>query len=164
MQNNRLPEPDLYRLTIPGEMLERGFWLYVWDIYIDDKRMLYVGRTGDESSANAAAPYNRFGQHLNTDSKANALRRNLQKAGYELADVLRYNFHFYGPIFAEANDFEKHKPLRDCVAALEKKLADSLTSTGYTVLNKVYCRRDINKQEWQKVKGRFAEIYPELLP
>ena len=44
-----------HTLTLPGAMIERGFWLYVWRIKSPVGKLLYVGRTGDNSSPNAAA-------------------------------------------------------------------------------------------------------------
>lgn len=152
----------LHSLSLPGMMLERGFWLYVWRIHISGQTLLYVGRTGDESSPHASAPYDRFGQHLGHNKNANALRRNLEKHGLRLDQIETYDFVFYGPIFEEVDDFETHKPLRDIVAALEKELADTLTQAGYNVLNKVNCRRPLDPQEWGKVRAHFATEFPKL--
>ena len=96
----------LHRLSLPGVMLQRGFWLYVWDIRACDQRLLYVGRTGDESSPHASAPNDRFGQHLGRNKNANALRRNLLARGVKLAHVDHYDFHFFGPIHPEAADMD----------------------------------------------------------
>ncbi len=51
-----------YSLTMPGAMLERGFWLYVWRIASPIGELLYVGRTGDSASPNASPPFMRMGQ------------------------------------------------------------------------------------------------------
>lgn len=152
----------LHRLTLPGAMLERGFWLYVWDIRVGDRRLLYVGRTGDESSPHASAPYDRFGQHLGRNKNANALRRNLAARGIELAHVGHYDFHVFGPIHPEAADMDSHRPLRDQLAALEKKLADSLSAAGYEVLNKVSCRRPLDPQLWAEAQAAFQDAFPAL--
>jgi hypothetical protein len=43
--------PKTFSVTLDGAMLRRGFWLYVWEIKTPDgKDVLYVGRTGDNSS------------------------------------------------------------------------------------------------------------------
>ncbi|MFC3059986.1 hypothetical protein [Paenirhodobacter populi] len=152
----------LHRLSLPGVMLQRGFWLYVWDIRVGDQRLLYVGRTGDESSPHASAPYDRFGQHLGRNKNANALRRNLLARGVELAQVDHYDFHFFGPIHPEAADMDSHRPQRDQVAALEKKLADGLTQAGYDVLNKVSCRRPLDPQLWAEISAAFQGAFPNL--
>lgn len=155
--------PALHSISLPGLMLERGFWLYVWRIHTGRDTLLYVGRTGDESSPHASAPYDRFGQHLGRNKNANALRRNLEKHGLTLDQIDSYDFVFYGPLFPEVDDFEAHKPLRDAVAALEKKLADSLALAGHTVLNKVNCHRPLDLDLWKKVRDAFAKDFPELL-
>lgn len=152
----------LHSVSLPGIMLERGFWLYVWRIHTGDETLLYVGRTGDESSRYASAPYDRFGQHLGRNRNANALKRNLEARGLRPDHIEAYDFVFYGPVFAEAVNIETHKPLRDTVAALEKKLADSLTAAGYRVLNRVHCRRSLDADQWRKAHAAFLEEFPEL--
>lgn len=143
-------------------MLQRGFWLYVWRIHIGGKIFLYVGRTGDESSPHASAPYDRFGQHLGRNKNANALKRNLTANGITLSEVDTYDFVHYGPIFDEAADFESHKPRRDIVAALEKQLAEALKAAGYDVLNTVHCRRPLDPQHWELVRSAFSNEFPLL--
>lgn len=67
-----------YELSFKGELLQRGFWLYVWEITTAKQAQIYyVGRTGDSSSANAQSPFNRMGQHLGFNDKSNVLRRKL---------------------------------------------------------------------------------------
>ena len=48
------------------------------------------------------------------------------------------NCHFrmvdFGPMFDEQSDFEKHKPYRDRMAAVERDVAAFLTQRGYKVL------------------------------
>lgn len=143
-------------------MMKRGFWLYVWRVHLRDEVLLYVGRTGDESSPHASAPYDRFGQHLGRNKNANALRRNLEAKGLSLDQVTAYDFVFHGPIFAEAEDIERHMPLRDIVAGLEKALADALAAAGYIVVNKVNCRRLLHQTHWAAVRNSFAKEFPAL--
>ncbi|KAF0170322.1 MAG: hypothetical protein FD162_3588 [Rhodobacteraceae bacterium] len=152
----------LHRVSLPGSMLQRGFWLYVWRIHVAGEVLLYVGRTGDESSAHASAPYDRFGQHLGRNKNANALKRNLQARGLRLEQIDAYDFVFHGPIFDEVDDLMAHKPLRDIVAALEKELAGALGQAGYTVLNAVNCRRPLDPDHWATVKASFAVEFPGL--
>ena len=59
-----------FEMGFEGEVLQRGFWLYVWKIAYDQETYLYIGRTGDSSSPNASSPFNRIGQHL--DFRENA--------------------------------------------------------------------------------------------
>ncbi|WP_146612580.1 hypothetical protein [Paracoccus sediminilitoris] len=123
----------------------------------------HVGRTGDESSPHASAPYGRFGQHLGRNDRQNALRRNLEKRGITLPQVDHYDFLFYGPVHPEAADRAAHIPLRDAMVAVEKKLADSLRAAGYTVLNRVHCRRPLDPALWDQVKAGFSGAFPELV-
>lgn len=157
-----MPDPALHAISLPGVMLQRGFWLYVWRIRAQGETMLYVGRTGDESSPHASAPYDRFGQHLGRNKMQNALRRNLETRGITLPQVDHYDFLFYGPVHPEAADMAAHIPLRDAAAAAEKKLADSLTAAGYTVLNRVNCRRPLDPALWDQVRAGFIGAFPEL--
>ena len=66
-------------LTLPGAMIERGFWVYVWRIASPVGELLYVGRTGDSSSPKAATPFARMGQHLGTNERQNMVRRHLEQ-------------------------------------------------------------------------------------
>ncbi len=50
-------------MKFDGALLERGFWLYVWEITGDSSHHVYVGRTGDSSSPHAQSPFKRIGQH-----------------------------------------------------------------------------------------------------
>jgi hypothetical protein len=36
---------SMHCLTLPGPMLQRGFWLYVWRVQTPKGERLYVGRT-----------------------------------------------------------------------------------------------------------------------
>src|SRR3989344_462420 len=124
-----------YSIKFSGRILERGFWLYVIDIHAPRRRFLYVGRTGDSSSANAASPFSRIGRHLDRRPKAkgNALARNLAAKGVT-PSTCSFEMIAVGPIFAEAKDFDRHKPIRDKTAALERGLAEALRRRGYSVL------------------------------
>ena len=60
---------QVHELTFPGAINEGGFWLYVWRIESPIGELLYVGRTGDEASANAASPVDRMGGNLDEKTK-----------------------------------------------------------------------------------------------
>ena len=87
--SNAATTASLHRLTLPGPMLQRGFWLYVWRVETPKGERLYVGRTGDSSSPHATAPYTRMGQHLGFSKAQNSLRRLLSEAGVEPEPILR---------------------------------------------------------------------------
>ena len=126
-----------YSIAFDGRVLDRGFWIYVIDVDSPSGRVLYVGRTGDSSSANASSPFSRIGQHLDCrpNAKGNALARNLRNEGIEPGDC-RMEMIAIGPIFPEEKQFDAHRPVRDRVAALESGVAKALTSRGYRVLGK----------------------------
>lgn len=128
---------DAYSIRFDGRILDRGFWLYVIDIEAPQGRRLYVGRTGDSSSANASSPFSRIGQHLDCRARAkgNALARNLRKAGIE-PRTCRMEMIAIGPIFSEEREFIRHRPVRDRMAALERALAAAMRERGHTVLGK----------------------------
>ena len=152
----------LHTLTLPGPMLERGFWLYVWHVETPKSEFLYVGRTGDSSSPHATPPYQRMGQHLGHQKAQNMLRQNLEKKGIEPELCTSFELIAYGPMFPEAKDMPAHRIPRDIMAALEKKLADALIESGYNVLNTMNCRKTLDKKLWNEVLDAFAEHFPKL--
>ena len=157
------------RLTLPGAMLARGFWLYVWRIETPKGEMLYVGRTGDSSSPHASPPFTRMTQHLGKQKNSNALRRNLLTAGIEAEDCKSFDLIAHGPIFDEVPSdgtreerMEKHKPLRDIVAEMDKQLADDLTKAGYNVLNVMHSKKPLDVVLWKDVRTAFAKHFERL--
>ena len=128
---------NCHTISFDGQVLNRGFWLYVIDIRSPDRRVLYVGRTGDSSSPHAGSPFSRIGQHLDVrpNAKGNALFRNLRAASID-PTLCTMSLYAVGPLHTEAADFEAHRPLRDRVAALEKGLAAELRARGHDVLGK----------------------------
>jgi hypothetical protein len=124
-----------YSMSFDGHLLERGFWLYVWDIRGSSSRQLYVGRTGDTSSPNAQSPFWRIGQYLDPrpNAKGNALAQQLGRAGID-SSTCSFEMTAVGPIFPEQESFEEHRPPRDQMAALERALAERLRGRGYDVL------------------------------
>ncbi|UVK43615.1 hypothetical protein BPNPMPFG_005424 [Mesorhizobium sp. AR07] len=97
--------PSIYELDLPGGMTERGFWLYVWEVKVEADEVLYVGRTGDNSSPYASSVYRRMGQHLGDADNTNALLRHLEDRfkNREIHSYERFRMFSYGPIFPEVN-------------------------------------------------------------
>ena len=126
---------EAYSITFDGRVLNRGFWLYVIAIDTPVGLLLYVGRTGDNSSANAASPFARIGQHLDlrANAKGNALTRNLRSVSIE-PSTCTMEMIAIGPLFPEEKSFEAHRSIRDRVAALERALAARLKQQGHSVL------------------------------
>ena len=111
--------PSINKLTFDGPMNERGFWLYVWKIHHPEKGdLLYVGRTGDSSSPNAASPIKRMGQHLDPKSKGNMLHRKLKKRCIEPVSCPNFELVSYGPLFAEV-EFDGDEPKLDFAQNLD---------------------------------------------
>ncbi len=164
---------SLHRLTLPGPMLQRGFWLYVWRVQTPNGERLYVGRTGDSSSPHATAPYTRMGQHLGFSKAQNSLRRLLTEAGVEPESCGQFDLISYGPIFPEigmtkdqvrADRMLLHTPVRDQVAALEKKLRNALVAAGYQVLNVVHSKKQCDAAHWEVVRIAVASAEVVEIP
>ena len=89
---------SLQQFLFPGIMLQRGFWLCVWQIEIArGGRRLYVGRTGDNWLAKAKFPFTRLRQHLDIDKHASVLRRQIRQAGIETVSG-RFEMTASGPL------------------------------------------------------------------
>ena len=151
-----------HKLILPVAMIHRGFWLYVWRIKSPKGELLYVGRTGDSSSPNASAPFARMGQHLGTNKNQNTVRRLLEELGVPPEKCTSIDLIAHGPLFPEACNWDDHKKPRDDVAALEKKLADTLECRGYKLLNKVSSRQVVDLGLWAEVREAFAAHFPKL--
>ena len=163
--------PATHSVTLPGAILQRGFWLYVWRVQTPKGVMLYVGRTGDNSSPHATASYLRMGQHLGQVKTQNALRKHLEKRGVDPEQCASFEFISHGPLYPEVAKTDGaaraalmalHLPFRDIVGAMEKALADHLSAAGYTVLNTVKWKPSLDTALWTPVRAAFAEFFPLL--
>lgn len=155
--------PTLHQLSLPGGMLARGFWLYVWKVTDHSgKQWLYVGRTGDSSSPNAQSPFSRLSQHLGGNRRGNALRRNLAREGVDADRCRSFELTCYGPILPECASMDEHGPSRDIMAGLEKGLRDALHTAGYRLLNEVKSRHPADEMKMAKVLGAFASRFSKL--
>lgn len=153
----------LHKLSISGAVLERGFWLYVWEIYTaNGEAWYYVGRTGDSSSCHAQSLFARVSAHLGSNKNNNTLRQLLEEKGVRLELCRNLNLVAYGPIYEEAADKQTHQDRRDKVAALEKALCDAMTAVGYGVLNEVKCHKAIDPEKWNEVRRAFIRRFPRL--
>ena len=153
--------PRTHSLSFDGRLLERGFWLYVWEIKKGARALHYVGRTGDSSSPHAQSPFNRMGQHFGFNANSNTIRRHLNERHVEPAScALRLVAH--GPILAEGTTMDEHRERRNVVAALEKALADALRSAGYDVINTVACRQPVDTALFETVRAAFAADFHKL--
>ncbi len=163
-------EPGTHVLVLPGAMLQRGYWLYVWRVASPGGEILYVGRTGDNSSPHAAAPFTRMGQHLGMAKNQNALRRHLTARGVDLHHC-DFRLVSHGPIHLEVDHppgasreprMAAHRPHRDSLGAMEKALADDLRAAGYDVVNRVACRWPLDPAAYGPIRAAFAREFPRL--
>ena len=151
-----------HELAFNGELLVRGFWLYIWEISAKDRAPLYyVGRTGDSSSLKAQSLFNRMGQHLGFKKASNALRRQLEREGV-IPEACSFRLVAHGPIIEEGTTEHEHRPSRDKIAAMEKALADAVCVAGYTVLNEVKCRKPLDEEMFANVLEAFGAKFPKL--
>lgn len=155
-----------HRVSITGEFLARGFWLYVWEVKpTKGKPLFYVGRTGDSSSPNAQSPFVRMGQHLGYLKNACMLRNHLGKAGVDPEDC-EFRMIAHGPILPEAKPktMKEHRLRRDRIAALEKALECSMSQAGYNVMNEVKCRVKVEPKLLERVLRAFSKDFKGLKP
>lgn len=152
-----------HELNFHGELLDRGFWLYVWEITTPTQALsYYVGRTGDSSSSNAQSPFNRMGQHLGFNARSNVLRRHLKAKGID-PNKCTFRLVAHGPILEEAKTQQAHLERRDRVASLEKALAQALSAVGYEVMNKIHCRKELDPKAFAVVRAAFAKHFKKLV-
>jgi hypothetical protein len=155
----------LHRLSIPADILRRGFWLYVWAIHLKRGRIVYyVGRTGDASSPNAQSPFARVSGHLGPNSKANALRRHLAKHEIDFEACVSLDIVAYGPIYTEASEWTEHVLRRDAMHALERDLCNAMRAAKYDVLNEVSCKLPSDPKTWSVIRQEFAKHFEKLTP
>jgi hypothetical protein len=157
-----MPAASTQKIEFDGKLLERGFWLYIWEIKPPrGKSLYYVGRTGDSSSPRAQSPFNRMGQHLGFAEASNTLRKQLKKRKLT-PETCSFRLVAHGPVLPEGSGMAQHSERRDIIAALEKKLADAMEEAGYDVLNKVDSRKAVDQKLWRQVKKAFAVDFPKL--
>ncbi len=164
-------EPSTQVITLPAAVLRRGFWLYVWRVETHKGEFLYVGRTGDNSSPYATAPFTRMGQHLGFSANQNALRKHLKIRDLDAEDCDNFQLISHGPLFGEVKGetgvdrsalMALHVPIRNLVGALEKMLAEELKAAGYEVLNTVKWKHPHDIDAWNDVKEAFSIYFPRL--
>lgn len=156
----------IHEIHFGGGILQRGFWLYVWEVTGEGHTPLYyVGRTGDSSSTNAQSPFNRMGQHLGFAKNSNMLRRHLEVNGTDPESCV-FRLIALGPIEQEARTPGRraHDQRRDVVAAMEKALAELLASAGLKVMNTVKSRKPLDEARFAQVRAAFARVFPQLAP
>ena len=152
---------SLYKMQFEGEVLERGYWLYVWKVNAPTQTLFYVGRTGDSSSVNAQSPFVRISQHLNfrQNAKGNSLSKHLSSIQIN-PRLCQFQMAAVGPIFPEEKTRDKHYEKRDILAALERELSDYLKKLGCNVLGTHKSRKSVDQSLVLSVQNL---IHKELL-
>lgn len=150
-------------MTFDGTLLDRGFWIYAIRLTgASGKNYLYIGRTGDNSSKNAASPFQRIVNHLNLrpSAKANSLAKLITKHRI-LTATTHFRMTAVGPLFPEQMDFESHKPIRNQMTAIEKAVADHFRSKGYDILGKHDDNPAKNPEMTRQVIAALEEDFEE---
>lgn len=150
-------------VNFDGGVLQRGFWLYVWEVKPPRRRAVYyVGRTGDSSSKFAQSPFVRMGQHLGFFRNSNMLWTHLKGRTVD-PEKCKYRLVAHGPVLKEARSLKEHRKRRDVMAALEKALAEEMESVGYDVMNEVHCRKELDGRIFARVRKAFGAEFPKLV-
>ena len=146
-------------MAFDGELLKRGFWLYVWKILFNGEIFIYVGRTGNSSSTNAASPFNRVSQHLDfrETARGNTLARRLKEVDID-PDSSNFRMIALGPIFQEQKSVDKHMRYKDQMATLEYEIAYYLKWQGFEVLGKYQKGSAIDQTLLNELKSKVVEF------
>jgi hypothetical protein len=150
---------DDFEMGFQGEVLQRGFWLYVWEIIYGRTTYVYVGRTGDSSSPNASSPFSRIGQHLDfrENAKGNSLAKRLKEKGVD-PKTSKFRMLALGPLFEEQESFEAHKPYRDQMATFEYELAAYLREMKFEVLGTHHKGTPVSPDVVYEIKSRVLRF------
>jgi hypothetical protein len=91
------------------------------------------------------------------------LRRHLEANG-AVPEQCGFRLIAVGPVEKEARGRSRreHDRRRDMVAAMEKALADLLTSSGLNVMNSVKCRKPLDEARFAEVRAAFDGALPQL--
>jgi hypothetical protein len=150
-------------MSFEGQLLARGFWVYVWRVSHPKGVCFYVGQTGDAGYAKAQSPFNRVGSHLDLreTAKANTLAKQLNARG---VDPLSCAFELVavGPIHPEQSCKDDHTPCWNDVVAAERQLAELLQQRGYDVIGKNYYKATGNPVIVEQLLDIFRERFPEV--
>lgn len=92
-------------------------------------------------------------------------------------DCQQFDLVAHGPIYSEVSkplEFDRldkaavaklmveHRPLRDIVGAMEKRLSVELRDAGYDVMNVVRSSFEVAEKDWQPIREAFAIDFEKL--
>ena len=148
-----------YTIAFDGELLTRGFWLYAWEILFNGEKYIYLGRTGNSSSANAASPFNRVSQHLDFQetAKGNTLARRLREVDID-PNASNFRMIALEPIFQEQKSVDTHNRYRDQMATLEYEISSYLKWQGFEVIGKYQKGSAIDQTLLNELKSKVVEF------
>ena len=155
--------PKLNVVNLAPELLERGFWLYVWKIALPDGSFVhYVGMTGDTVPKNGAqSAFKRIADHLGVNKNSNQLRKYLSHRHVSPEQCRSLNFFAFGPIGKVPKDPAEYSRERGKIAALERSLCMWLRKGGYVVLHKDPGTRFAHGEEdWNEVRAALRGHFP----
>jgi hypothetical protein len=156
-----------YEVNLPPQILERGFWLYVWKIVgPHNETFCYVGMTGDVTGV-AQSPFARAGSHFSENRNANAIKRHLEKRELKPERCSSIRQLVFGPLYPYWHSKPRHADFdatRDKVAALERKLWTAARDVGNEMLNRRPNGSDVfDAQRWAAIRLAFLP-HLELAP
>jgi hypothetical protein len=151
-----------YKMSFQGEILKRGFWLYVWQIN-SERKYLYIGQTGDSSSPFASSAFIRAARHLDLKdtAKSNSLFRKLKTADIDYLNC-QFEMLAIGPIDEEQQAMPEHSPLAAKIRALEGALANELKNRGYEILSTHHKIKNLDDVLFRKVLIAIERDLPRL--
>lgn len=147
-----------HRISFSGNIVKRGFWIYIWRIAHSSGVYYYVGRTGDSSSANAASPMSRMSAHFGHNPKGNALKRNLMSIDIDMEEC-DYDYYCFGPLIDEKASWDEHRKARDIAATVEVKVAQHLKAQGCRVIG----QHQIKQKSLDPMVKQFTKEITEAL-
>lgn len=152
-----------HRILFDGGLLQRGYWVYMCRIVTANQLYIYVGRTGDSSSPNAASPFSRIGRHLDArpNATSNAMWRQLMHTGVDPM-ACKFEMVALGPLFRERKSMTAHRPIRDKVAAIERATVSFLQGRGYSVLGTHGRATHPDSALFAQVRSLVAKEFPPL--
>lgn len=154
-------QANLHYISLPPQILVRGFWLYVWKIRLPNlSDTHYVGMTGDTGSLVAQSPFNRVSAHLGSNERSNPIRRYLTQRGVDAEGCHAIDFAAYGPLYEVPVERDLYLVMRGKVAAMEKELWLFLHNASFDLLNQCPpCNFSLDQEVWKSVRSAFANHF-----
>jgi hypothetical protein len=150
-----------FELSLPPQLLQRGFWVYAWKIIGPrDEQFFYVGMTGDVTRV-AQSPFGRASSTLGNNKNANTLRATLVAKGVDPEHCKALTLAAYGPLY-DASDAENYMAHWHKVRALERAVFDALKGDGFEPINKKRPdgRPDYDPHLFDAIRSAFAGHFP----